>query len=354
LQHCSVPFKTATVQRAFAHLYKSASAGAIPLRCPVVGRLFARVPRRSQSGRCSRRDWSAAPLWRDAQRLGLRSINGKNHQLLGHRTVTQALRKAAHTAVARPSGGSLLFISKIPLENFRQNKHFRLKFLLGEPYSVFRSMKTSIITIVVAALFTISPPMVSARARSVLTANASSQTIQNARADAYHLTRMRNRAMIVQFAEAGYLVSVRSRTRYYYLHRVPSAYRYLRPWTKRFLDQISKDYYANFHQRLRVTSLVRTVEMQRRLAHRNSNAADATGDDRSSHLTGATLDISKHSMSWREKKWLRHELIELQKSGYLYAVEEFHQPCFHVMVYPNYRDYAPNRASQSLEADRTN
>jgi hypothetical protein len=215
-------------------------------------------------------------------------------------------------------------------------------------------MKTSIITIVVVALFMISPRSLSAKARTVLSANASSQTIQNARADAYHLTRMRNRAMIVQFAEAGYLVSVQPRTRYYYFHRVPSAYCYLRPWAKRFLDQIGKDYYTNFHQRLRVTSLVRTVEMQRRLARRNFNAADATGDDRSSHLTGATLDISKHSMSWREKKWLRRELIELQKSGYLYAVEEFHQPCFHVMVFPNYRDYVPNASGKSLEADRTN
>ncbi len=203
-------------------------------------------------------------------------------------------------------------------------------------------------------LFITIPRDVRASARTVLSANASSQTIQNAQADAYHLARMRNRAMIVEFVEEGYLVSVRPQTRSYYLHGVPPAYRYLRPWSKRFLDRISNDYHANFHQPLRVTSLVRTVAMQRRLAHRNPNAADATGDDRSSHLTGATLDISKHSMSWREKKWLRRELIELQKAGYLYAVEEFHQPCFHVMVFPNYRDYAPNPATRSLQADRDN
>ncbi|MGH9686297.1 MAG: DUF5715 family protein [Candidatus Acidiferrales bacterium] len=187
-----------------------------------------------------------------------------------------------------------------------------------------------------------------------MAANDSSQTIQNARANAYHLTRMRNRAMVVQFAEAGYLVEVAPTTRTYYLHRIPPAYRYLRPWAKKFLDRTSREYYSTFHRRLRVSSLIRTVALQRRLVRRNPNAADATGDDRSSHLTGATLDISKHSMSWREKKWLRRQLVELEQSGYLYAVEEFRQPCFHVMVYPNYRDYAPKLAGQPLEANRTN
>ncbi len=215
-------------------------------------------------------------------------------------------------------------------------------------------MTKSTITFVVAALLIVAPAAMHARARSGLAANASSQSIQNARADAYHLARMRNRAMIQEYFADGYLVAVPSETRFYYLHGVPAAYSYLRPWAKRFLDQIGRDFYANFHQQLRVTSLIRTVSLQRRLERRNFNAAEATGDDRSSHLTGATLDISKHSMSWREKKWLRHELIDLEQSGYVYAVEEFHQPCFHVMVFPNYRDFAPKTASAPLEANRTN
>lgn len=213
-------------------------------------------------------------------------------------------------------------------------------------------MRQLVTTFTVAVLLIASPEIMHAGARSILAANASSQTIQNARADAYHLARMRDRAMIAQYVEAGYLVSVPPATRLYYLHGVPSEYSYLRPWAKRFLDQISRDYYGAFHTQLRVTSLIRTVTLQRRLARRNFNAAEATGDDRSSHLTGATLDISKHSMSWREKKWLRRELIALENSGYIYAVEEFRQPCFHVMVYPNYSDYASRSAGQPLEAAR--
>lgn len=191
-------------------------------------------------------------------------------------------------------------------------------------------------------------------ARSLLAANTASQSIQNARADSYHLARMTDRSMVEDFAAAGYLVSVPPETRSYYLHGVPASYSYLRPWAKRFLDRISLDYYANFHQPLRITSLIRTVSLQRRLARRNHNAAEATGDDRSSHLTGATLDISKHSMSWREKIWLRRELVNLEKSGYLYAIEEFHEPCFHVMVFPTYLNSAPKAPSQALEADGAN
>lgn len=215
-------------------------------------------------------------------------------------------------------------------------------------------MRAPLIAFVVGAVLAASPAMVQGRARSVLAARRSSQSIQNERANAYHLSRMQNRAMIVKFFESGYLAAVPRETRFYYLHDIPPAYAYLRPWTKTFLDRLSREFYASFHQRLRVTSMVRTVELQRRLERRNFNAAGATGMDRSSHLTGATLDISKHGMSAREKRWMRRKLVALERRGYLYAVEEFEQPCFHVMVFPTYRGYVSKSASRSLDADRTN
>ena len=156
----------------------------------------------------------------------------------------------------------------------------------------------------------------------MLTADASSQAIQNARANDFNLSRMRNRAMIQRFHRAGLLVRVPSHTRFYYLHFIPAAYRYLRPWTKLFLDRLSREYHARFGQRLRVTSLVRTVALQRRLDRRNSNAAAATGPYRSSHLTGATLDISKRFMNPRGQRWMRRVLFCPQHNGYPYLVEE--------------------------------
>jgi hypothetical protein len=150
---------------------------------------------------------------------------------------------------------------------------------------------------------------------------------------------MTSAAMLQRFVRRGYLVPVSSSSKSYYLHAVRPSERYCRPWTKLFLDRLSQQYYARFHQRLRVTSLVRTVGSQRRLAQWNENAADATGDERSSHLTGATIDITKHSMSPAGQEWIREVLYSLRESGYLYAIEEFYQPTFHIMVYPRYSQY---------------
>lgn len=215
-------------------------------------------------------------------------------------------------------------------------------------------MRASVITLVVAAILVVGPVCMRGGARSVLAARSSSQYVQNEQADAYHLSRMRNIVMIRRFHAAGLLVSVPSRTRYFYLHRIPAAYCYLRPWAKTFLDRLSREFYATFHQRLRVSSLVRTVALQRRLLRRNPNAAGATGAYRSSHLTGATLDISKHFMGPRGEAWMRHVLYGLASRGYLYAVEEFEQPCFHIMVYPTYEDYVSRLTGRSLEAYGTN
>jgi hypothetical protein len=211
-------------------------------------------------------------------------------------------------------------------------------------------MRASVITLVVAAILTLGPVCVRGGVRSVLVARPSSQYVQNERANVYHLSRMRNVAMIRRFHAAGLLISVPSRTRFYYLYQIPAAYRYLRPWTKTLLDRLSREFYASFHQRLRVTSMVRTVALQRGLLHRNSNAAEATGVDRSSHLTGATLDISKRFMGPRAEAWMRRVLYGLANQGYLYAVEEFEQPCFHIMVYPTYADYVSGITGRRLEA----
>ncbi|HVB33403.1 MAG TPA: DUF5715 family protein [Patescibacteria group bacterium] len=205
-----------------------------------------------------------------------------------------------------------------------------------------RTLAASLIVLLLSV-----PVWARGRGRSLLVANASSQAIQNERANEYNLSRMRNAAMIQQFHQAGYLVAVPPDTPSYYLHDIPAAYRYLRPWTKLFLDRLSREYYASFGQRLRVTSLVRTVSSQLRLARYDPNAADATGPSRSAHLTGAALDISKRFMSYRGELWMRRVLFGLKQAGYLYAIEEFEEPDFHIMVYPTYRAYVATLTAHS-------
>lgn len=184
----------------------------------------------------------------------------------------------------------------------------------------------------------------------LLRAKPTSQLTQNRRADEENLSRIRDRAMLRRFVRAGLLEPVPPRTRYYYTRYIPPEYHYLRPWSKLFLDRLSRQHYARFKKPLRVTSMVRTASMQARLAGRNLNAADAHGPRRSSHLTGATLDISKAGMSAEQIEWMRGVLHALKEQGYLYAVEEFAQPTFHIMVFRNYTEYVAARTAKESGA----
>jgi len=180
---------------------------------------------------------------------------------------------------------------------------------------------------------------VAAASANLLKASSNSQVIQNKRADADDLSRMANVAMVQRFANAGLLVRVPSKTQNYYTRYISAKYSYMRPWSKLFLDRLSAQYYARFKRPLRVTSTVRTVALQVSMAKRNGNAAAAYGSRRSSHLTGATLDISKNGMTRAGINWMREVLYSLRQKGYVYAVEEFSQPTFHIMVYKNYPEY---------------
>lgn len=154
--------------------------------------------------------------------------------------------------------------------------------------------------------------------------------------------------MVNRWARLQLLVRVSEKTRDYYLHAVPSDYRYLRPWANVFLQRISKQFRTRFGQPMRVTSLLRTVSYQRSLARRNSNAAPSTGPKASVHLTGACLDISKKGMSRAQQSWVRNVLYSLRSKGYLYAIEEFKQPTFHVLVHRRYEDYVAERTAASM------
>ena len=169
------------------------------------------------------------------------------------------------------------------------------------------------------------PSLSSAASSYLLRANSKSQIVQNKRADADDLSRMKDTDMVSRFVHAKLLVPVPSRSKHYYTRFIPSKYCYLRPWSKLFLDRLSSQYHARFKKKLRVTSSVRTVELQKSLARRNDNAASAHGPKRSSHLTGATLDISKKGMKAAEVAWMRNVLHSIKGKGYLYAVEEFGQ-----------------------------
>ncbi len=199
-----------------------------------------------------------------------------------------------------------------------------------------RALHLALVAAAIAGAVTV---VSTADSRSRLSATRASQRVQNRRADADDLSRIADRSMLLRFRRAGLLVAVPTSTPHYYLHDVPGRLRYLRPWSKLFLTRLSEQFHARFGERLRVTALVRTVSHQRSLSGRNRNAAAASGSRRSSHLTGATLDISKRFMRGPHLAWMRRVLYSLHQQGSIYAVEEFRQPCFHVMVGRSYVEY---------------
>jgi uncharacterized protein YcbK (DUF882 family) len=115
-------------------------------------------------------------------------------------------------------------------------------------------------------------------------------------------------------------------------------YNWCRPWTRRFLVDLGKDFEKKFGRPIQVNSAVRSVEYQELLKSRNANAAKGkSGPKRSSHLTGATVDIAKKDMSTEELAWMRNHLLALEKEGLIEATEEHVQPVFHVAVYKHYK-----------------
>ena len=108
-------------------------------------------------------------------------------------------------------------------------------------------------------------------------------------------------------------------------------YRTASPLVVKFLGTLSRDFFNRFGgKRLKVTSLVRTVEYQKKLQRRNRNAAKIS---HSAHLTGAAIDISYKEMTAEEMNWMRNRLTLLERERIIEATEERFQACFHIMVF---------------------
>lgn len=171
----------------------------------------------------------------------------------------------------------------------------------------------------------------------------SSMRWQNILADRYRLERMSNLAMVKKFIAKGKLVPVAKEGAHYFIDEHigeldaenKNYYRHARPFTRDFILKFSADH-AKFGKPIKATSLVRTVPYQQKLRRINKNAAPATGKLRSTHLTGATVDISFEDMSPDEMKWADSELKSLMRQNKIYYIREKTGGCYHIMVFPSY------------------
>jgi hypothetical protein len=172
---------------------------------------------------------------------------------------------------------------------------------------------------------------------------------QNRACDADDLTRLQDLGDLEDFIAEGRLVRVTD-TRSYYLDgpgsldkKHAASYRYARRWTKDFLDKELGKLKRKFGVRAKVTSLVRTQAYQDRIC-RSGNGAAICGDEWwevSSHLTGATVDVSKAGMTKKAKAWFRKRLLALERAGKVDAIEE--AGAFHVLVRKSYSPDPPKK-----------
>ncbi len=159
---------------------------------------------------------------------------------------------------------------------------------------------------------------------------------QNTQADKERLTRLADEKQLEKFIKAGILVAIPENLYVTIDPRLDKTYRYCRPWTRDFLNDLGKAHYNAFKKPIRVNSAVRPISRQTTLRKRNSNAAPTIGPYRSSHPTASTVDIAKGENAQWFRDYLRNNMRNKKKERVLTVVEEWKQPVFHVMVFKNY------------------
>ncbi len=113
--------------------------------------------------------------------------------------------------------------------------------------------------------------------------------------------------------------------------------RYLQKWTYAYLVNLASDLKKEVpssldYPKLKVTSLVRDLDYQ---LHRVKSAAKCKEPETcSTHLTGATFDISFKNMSREQYKWMYERLSRDRDQGAINAIHEPWSGCFHIFVLP--------------------
>ncbi len=188
----------------------------------------------------------------------------------------------------------------------------------------------------------------------VLPGSRESLLKQNEEIDAAGLTRIEDDEQLQELIDQDVLVPV-SGSRYLNLNPgLKEDRRTCRPATRDFVEDLGQAYYAEFQKPIAVTSLVRTVEQQRKLRRRNRNAAPEEGDTASSHLAGTTVDIGKRGLSKKEHAWLDHYLGDLKEKNLVEPLEERRQACYHIMVFDRYQNWRDDLAiSRMSKAEAT-
>ncbi len=174
--------------------------------------------------------------------------------------------------------------------------------------------------------------------------------LQNEEIDRLELPRIQDDEELEQLKSTGDLVPIVQSEYLRFDPRLDPDRRFCRPWTRDFVDDLSKAYYEEFHTQIQINSAVRTVKIQKKLRRHNRNAAPETGETASSHLAGITVDIQRRGMTRKQVKWMEQYMLPLKNLGVIEPEEERHQWVFHVMVSDRYVTWR-DTGSTEVEAD---
>lgn len=163
-----------------------------------------------------------------------------------------------------------------------------------------------------------------------------SQLRQNEEINRLQLPRIKNDQELKELIQSGELVPLPIGKHLTVDNRLPINRRYCRPWTAKFLTDLSDAFYEEFHTPIMVDSAVRTVEFQKKLRRWNGNAAPPDGETASSHLAGLTVDLARKRMTKAQAEFVEQWLAPLYAMKLVEVEEEYRQFCFHIMVSGNY------------------
>jgi hypothetical protein len=161
---------------------------------------------------------------------------------------------------------------------------------------------------------------------------------ENVELDLLELPRIANDDELIALEEAEELVPVEDTQGLVVAANLAENRRYCRSWTRDFLQDLGEAYYRQFHRPVTITSLVRTVDQQKKLRRRNRNAGPEEGETASTHLTGVTFDLLKRGLTRAQHQWLEQYFLPFKEAGLVDPIEERRQPVFHVVVYKAYSD----------------
>lgn len=186
------------------------------------------------------------------------------------------------------------------------------------------------------ALFWLVLPLVvlEANAEPILKGSFESQQRQYAVALHYDMIHIVDDAHLEEMVSSGQLVKIPDTVGIKTDERLPENLRYVLPHVADYLIILGRDFYNKFGTEIQINSAVRTIAYQIGLRGRNRNAAPVVGERRTSHTTGATIDIAKLPLTKEQLTWIRNHLVAKEINFMMEATEEHRQAVFHVMIFP--------------------